>query len=188
VIPHRSLHSVSGTISQALKIHGPNFGVGGGPHGAAKAMLAAGALLECEPVSGVWVILTGWNWEPGLDKPEPVGPNGHNGTNGHAHNGHNGQNGHHALNGHHEQPAVCRAVALALTKASDADVGTRLRISATPVAGHELANGASALPPFTLESACNSLENGRTGSFSWRLDCGGTVALDNTGADAEKRS
>src|SRR5262249_39770127 len=30
LIPHRSLHALSGTISQALRIHGPNFGVGGG--------------------------------------------------------------------------------------------------------------------------------------------------------------
>src|SRR5262249_1682783 len=30
LIPHQSLHAVSGTISQALAIHGPNFGVGGG--------------------------------------------------------------------------------------------------------------------------------------------------------------
>ncbi len=31
VIPHRSQHSLSGTVSQALRIHGPNLGVGGGP-------------------------------------------------------------------------------------------------------------------------------------------------------------
>src|SRR5262249_310020 len=31
LIPHRSQHAVSGTISQVLKIFGPNFGAGGGP-------------------------------------------------------------------------------------------------------------------------------------------------------------
>src|SRR5262249_46135975 len=36
-IPHRSQHAVAGTISQALKIHGPNFGAGGGPTGAVDA-------------------------------------------------------------------------------------------------------------------------------------------------------
>ncbi len=58
LIPHRSLHSVSGTVSQALKIHGPNFGVGGGPDGTVEALLAATALLARKKVPGVWVVLT----------------------------------------------------------------------------------------------------------------------------------
>jgi hypothetical protein len=58
LIPHRSLHSVSGTVSQALKIHGPNFGVGGGPGGTNEALLAATALLERKQLPGVWVVLT----------------------------------------------------------------------------------------------------------------------------------
>ena len=58
LIPHRSLHSISGTVSQALKIHGPNFGVGGGPAGAAEIMLAATVLLESKHLPGVWVVLT----------------------------------------------------------------------------------------------------------------------------------
>src|SRR5262249_5568186 len=45
LIPHRSLHSVSGTVSQALRIHGPNLGVGGGPGAAAEVMLAAAAMV-----------------------------------------------------------------------------------------------------------------------------------------------
>jgi len=58
LIPHRSLHSISGTVSQALKIHGPNFGVGGGPGGVAEVLLAATAMLECQKLPGVWVVLT----------------------------------------------------------------------------------------------------------------------------------
>ena len=58
LIPHRSLHSISGTVSQALKIHGPNFGVGGGPGGAVEVLLAAAALLEGKKLPGVWVVLT----------------------------------------------------------------------------------------------------------------------------------
>lgn len=58
LIPHRSLHSLSGTISQALKIHGPNFGAGGGPSGMAEALLAAAALLQGKQLPGVWVVLT----------------------------------------------------------------------------------------------------------------------------------
>jgi hypothetical protein len=58
LIPHRSLHSLSGTISQALKIHGPNFGVGGGPGGTVEALLAATALLVGKRLPGVWIVLT----------------------------------------------------------------------------------------------------------------------------------
>ena len=58
LIPHRSLHSMSGTVSQALKIHGPNFGVGGGPEGTGEALLAAAALLTEKRLPGVWVVLT----------------------------------------------------------------------------------------------------------------------------------
>ena len=67
LIPHRSLHSLSGTVSQALKVHGPNFGSGGGPHGAADALLTAAALLNGSRLPGVWVVLTGWDPEPATD-------------------------------------------------------------------------------------------------------------------------
>jgi hypothetical protein len=58
LIPHRSLHSISGTVSQALRIHGPNFGVGGGPGGTVEILLAATALLEGKRLPGVWMVLT----------------------------------------------------------------------------------------------------------------------------------
>jgi hypothetical protein len=58
LIPHRSRHSISGTVSQALKIHGPNFGVGGGPGGTVEVLLAATALLEGKRLPGVWIVLT----------------------------------------------------------------------------------------------------------------------------------
>jgi hypothetical protein len=57
VIPHHSLHSISGTVSQALKIHGPNLGVGGGPGGAGEALLAAASWIGRRRVPGVWVVL-----------------------------------------------------------------------------------------------------------------------------------
>jgi hypothetical protein len=71
LIPHRSLHSLSGTVSHALKIHGPNFGIGGGLEGAAEALLIAAALLERKRVPGVWVVLTA------LDPDLPPDPEGH---------------------------------------------------------------------------------------------------------------
>ena len=46
--PHRSLHSPSGTISQLFKIHGPNYGVCGGP-GCATEILAAAAAHDRRP-------------------------------------------------------------------------------------------------------------------------------------------
>jgi hypothetical protein len=57
LIPHRSLHSISGAVSLALRIHGPNFGVGGGPGAAAEVLPAALALLERQRLPGVWVVV-----------------------------------------------------------------------------------------------------------------------------------
>src|SRR5207249_3269078 len=45
-VAHRSLHAVSGTISQALQSKGPNFGVGGGLNAPAEGLLTALTLLD----------------------------------------------------------------------------------------------------------------------------------------------
>jgi hypothetical protein len=58
VIPHHSLHSISGTVSQALKIHGPNFGVGGGPGSEMEGLLTAVVLLHDMKLPGVWLVLS----------------------------------------------------------------------------------------------------------------------------------
>jgi hypothetical protein len=58
LIPHRSLHSVSGTISCALKMHGPNFGVGGGP---GEALPIAVAMLAEQRAEGLWLVLTAFD-------------------------------------------------------------------------------------------------------------------------------
>jgi hypothetical protein len=73
LIPHRSLHSLSGTISQALKIHGPNFGVGGGVSAADEIMVAALSMLERQRLPGVWIVVTALNPEDALDA-EGKGP------------------------------------------------------------------------------------------------------------------
>jgi hypothetical protein len=103
LIPHRSLHALSGTISQALKIHGPNFGVGGGLHGASEAFLTAAALLGTRPLPGVWVVLTGWDPEP---VPDRVGRSA--------------------------TPTVCCGVAMALVPARVAWSGLRVHVGAGP--------------------------------------------------------
>jgi hypothetical protein len=68
LIPHRLLHALSGCVSQALKIRGPNFGVGGGPSGVGEALLAAAAMLDGARVPGLWVVLTGCNPEPNTER------------------------------------------------------------------------------------------------------------------------
>jgi hypothetical protein len=73
LIPHRSLHALSGTVSQALKIQGPNFGVGGGAGGAAEALLVASAMLADQQLPGVWVLLTGF--DPELVPADPSDAN-----------------------------------------------------------------------------------------------------------------
>jgi hypothetical protein len=77
VIPHCSLHSLSGMLSQALQLHGPNIGAGGVAGAEAEALWAALALLEGERLPGVWVVLTGWerdtNCEGGACQAAVVG-------------------------------------------------------------------------------------------------------------------
>ena len=97
-IPHQSLHAISGTISQALKIHGPNFGIGGGANAGPDAFLLATALCADGSLPGLWLVLTGHANEV---IPVPAG-----GTTG---------------------IPDCLAVALALT-ADDAAAGLRLSI------------------------------------------------------------
>ena len=63
LIPHFALHSLSGTISLALGLHGPNLGVGGGLHAAAEGFLTALTWLSAGIVPGVWLVLTGWSPE-----------------------------------------------------------------------------------------------------------------------------
>jgi hypothetical protein len=67
LIPHRLLHALSGAVSQALKIHGPNFGVGGGPSGVSEALLTAAAMLDGPRLPGLWVVLTGCDPEPNIE-------------------------------------------------------------------------------------------------------------------------
>jgi hypothetical protein len=99
LVPHRSLHSLSGTISQALKIRGPNFGVGGGHSGAEEVIFTAVALLERKQLPGVWVVLTALDPEAALDD-----------------------------NGNGPPGKTVRALALALTAAQPGWHGLRLRL------------------------------------------------------------
>jgi hypothetical protein len=57
-IPHHSLHATSGTISQVLKTHGPNFGIEATPGGMALAITVAATLLTGGDLPGLWLVLT----------------------------------------------------------------------------------------------------------------------------------
>lgn len=76
VIPHRSLHSLSGLLSLILKTHGPNFGVGGGEGGVAEGLLAAMVTLEDQRLPGVWFVACLLDPEQNTDavSGQPVGP------------------------------------------------------------------------------------------------------------------
>jgi hypothetical protein len=63
LIPHHALHAQSGTLSQALGIHGPNLGVGGGADAAAQGFVMALTWLGARTVSGVWLVASGWTPE-----------------------------------------------------------------------------------------------------------------------------
>jgi len=76
LIPHQSLHAVSGTISQMLKIHGPNFGVAGGPNSAPDAFLLAASLMMDGTLPGLWLVLSGHaaEWIPNAKGAHPPAP------------------------------------------------------------------------------------------------------------------
>jgi hypothetical protein len=70
IVPQCSLHSVAGAVSVALGMHGPHFGVGGGPDSLGEGLLAATTLLMSggDPACrGVWLVATEWDEEPALD-------------------------------------------------------------------------------------------------------------------------
>jgi hypothetical protein len=63
LIPHTSLHSLPGLLSQALQQHGPNLGAGGLPGRESESLWAALPFLCDSNCPGVWLVLTGWNRE-----------------------------------------------------------------------------------------------------------------------------
>jgi hypothetical protein len=152
LIPHRSLHSLSGTVSQALKIHGPNFGVGGGPGGTREALFAALALLNGDKVPGTWVVLTGW-------EPEPVPDS----------------------NGNPPAECRCVGRALALKGTWPDWRGARLRLVPAAVSGNPGENGkkkTSEEP--TAEALLTALKTlgMQAGSIIWQLDGWGRLELE----------
>jgi hypothetical protein len=157
LIPHRSQHALSGTISQALKIHGPNFGAGGGPDSADEALLVAGALLADGQLPGVWVVLTGFAPELVPVATDPSTP---------------------------ETTLLptsdCLALALALVPPGERGPGLFLSVAAGPAAASDRGWAA-----FSLETFVHHLATGAVGAAHWRLRSGGWVTLTHAETAAE---
>jgi hypothetical protein len=68
VIPNFSLHSTSGTVSVGFTMHGPNFGVGGGPGNLPEGLLTALSLIGEGRHPGIWLLLSEFDPEPRPDK------------------------------------------------------------------------------------------------------------------------
>ena len=72
LIPNRSLHCISGAISCALKMKGPNVSVGDGP---SEALPTALAMMAQQSIEGIWLVLTGFDPELAPDcSGSPVSP------------------------------------------------------------------------------------------------------------------
>jgi hypothetical protein len=175
LIPHRTLHAISGTISQALQIHGPNLGVGGGPDAALEVMRVAAAFLANRDIPGFWVIMSGWDSEPvppPTTSPHDAVP---------------------STNGHHPAVPHCQAVALALTPIPQDWNGIRMDFHL----GAPQGNGYKpnpVTPLLSLESLLAALDDfpGSRGAWqregrSWSLSNGGWVDLKLVGAGAEMK-
>jgi hypothetical protein len=159
--PHRSLHSPSGTISQLFKIHGPNYGICGGPGCTTEILAAAAALIDAKGVPGVWIALTAFDPDMPPDRLGALAP----GTR-------------------------CAALALALTPPRSATgPGIRLRIAgaAVPISP-PTREAAPALDLFALNAVLAALEqekdSGRAG-FILPLEAGGRVEIERIGLAAE---
>jgi hypothetical protein len=155
LIPHRSMHAMSGTISQALGIHGPNFGVGGGTESASEMMLAAATMIAEERLPGVWLILTGWDPEPSLKRQSAP------------------------LNGERlSAESVCNGVSIALVAATPGATETRLEIRMPGQAAPSV-NGRTSShswPLLCLEALQDALA-GTGETKGWRLQFGGSIEL-----------
>lgn len=77
IVPQCSLHSIAGTVSVALGMHGPNIGVGGGPDALEEGLTAAVTLMHepgCGDHEGIWLVVSEWDPEPTVETDgTPVG-------------------------------------------------------------------------------------------------------------------
>jgi hypothetical protein len=156
IVPYLSQHVISGTISLALGIHGPNLGSGGGQESLIDLFLTSLALASGQLLPGIWVVATQW-------QPEPE-PND---------------------DGKSAVQSVCQAAALAIMPAAAASRGMWLRFAARSVALTNERPPACEPPSLpSLVSFLNRVsESGRPDG--WSYSCvGGTVELTTNRAGA----
>jgi hypothetical protein len=114
LVPHLSLHALSGTVSQVLHCHGLNFGVSSGSDHLAEGLQAAVAVLSEGTLPAAWLVLTAWDADPVPDD-----------------------------HGRATAPATCRGLALALSRLGPDDPGPVLRVrpggAAEPAGSADLA-------------------------------------------------
>jgi hypothetical protein len=163
IIPQNSLHSVAGAISICLGMHGPNFGIGGGPDALAEGLTVALGLVDQSSLPGLWLVLTQWS-------PEPV-PDGRGST---------------------QTETTCHGVALALLPGAGHGMtlrmtlprsqpsfgGAMLNVAALDEAPDRSSNGGGreALPELGRWLASDSARPG-SAPWSFGLPWGGRVEL-----------
>jgi hypothetical protein len=158
--PHRSLHSPSGTISQLFKIHGPNYGVCGGPGCATEVLTAATAMISTGRAPGVWVTLTALDPDLPPDCEGALAPGTH-----------------------------CVALAVALTPPRSEGPALRLRVvGAAAPAPPPTGESAPLLDVFALKGVLDAIVQEKEISracFILPLEAGGRLEVERTGRVVE---
>jgi hypothetical protein len=151
LIPHRSLHSLSGTVSQAFKIHGPNLGIGGGPGALTELFWTATAMLHGDRLPGVWAVLTAWSPEPAGEAGEPI-----------------------------PADARCIGLAMALTPTRSGWCGPRLRLTPWGrLRSNEPTGSSDGLSIESLHAAL-CVPDVRAATVVWQLEDGARLELEHT--------
>jgi len=151
LIPQQSQHAVSGAISVALGMQGPNFGIGGGQRSLSEALLTGFSAYDPSVVPGMWLVLSEFDPEARPDRQ-----------------------------GKHTTPAVCHALAIALSH--EPPTGARLSLEWKP---HDPAHAETASPPLTVAGLAEPIVSAARGDgrepVTWELPGGFRVQVSRTG-------
>lgn len=160
LIPNHMQHCLSGSVSIALKSHGMNLGVGGGPDSVSQTFLAAAGLAGDNRHAGLWIVLTG-------HAPEPFTQ---------------------FANGVAAVP-VCHGLALALVSAEPNAGGARLRVvPAVRTSQNDTVEVRS--NPLQVSDLTNSLAALDGQALRWQMDFGGWLEWqpDRAGEQTQKET
>ena len=189
--PHRSLHSPSGAVSQLFKIHGPNYGVCGGPGCATELLAAAAAMIDARRTPGVWALLTAFDPDLPPDHGGAVPPGTHcaalalaltpaAGPSGEGENGRKGD-------GVNSVAPFSRFPVPSLSSSLEARIRLRVVGGAAPVPP-PTPESAPALDLFALKNVLDALVHEKETSraaFILPLEAGGRVEIERVGRTVE---